>query len=141
MIKELVNYLKNVSTSHLMIKSFEYGDSFNIEKNGETSYPNIFLEYPFNLVYSKGFKDITFSFYVVDLPTEGYTDDIELLNKVEQINEDILTRIYLQDEYQIISTNSLTFTEWMSDNTIAIRTDITFRVSRTSNNCEAPFSN
>ena len=144
MIQEIHDNLKALALSHLMVKSFEYGDSFTIEKTGETLYPNFFLEYPFSVVYTKGSKDVSFSWYIVDLPSEGYTDDISLLNKVEQINEDILSRLYLQDfEYfEIInSSNALTFTEFMGDNTIAIRTDISLRVLRSANNCEAPFQN
>ena len=74
MLKEIVNGMETLALSHLMIKSFEYGDSFNIQKNGETTYPSMYLEYPFNIVYSEATKTVSFSFYIVDLPSEDYDD-------------------------------------------------------------------
>ncbi len=142
MIKEIINNLKELSLSHMMIKSFEKGDSFTIQKTGETLYPSVFLEYPFNIVYTKGSKTITFAYYIIDLPSEGYQDDVELMDKVEQINDDLLMRMELLDYdwfHQVTNSNSITLTEWEGDNTIAIRTDITLTVDRDYNNCEAPF--
>lgn len=143
MIIEIFNLMKTIATSHNMINSFNHGDSFNIDKDGGVIHPEFYLEFPFNIPYDKSVKDITFSYYISDIPSEGQEDDINLMNKIEIINDDILTFLDLKDfaEFdELISTNSITFNEWQGDNCVAIRTDITLRIKRKSNNCLAPFT-
>jgi hypothetical protein len=135
--------MKTIALSHNMINGFKHGDSFNIQKDGEDLHPQFYLEYPFNIPYDKAVKDITFAYYISDIPSEGQEDDINLLNKLEQINDDILTFLDLKEfaEFDVlVSANSITFNEWQGDNCVAIRTDITLRLKRTSNNCLAPFT-
>jgi len=143
MIKELVNKLIEVAESHLMIKSTGYGDNWDIQKS-ENLYPNFFIEWPFNITYENSVKRVSLSWYITDLPGEDQKDCLDLLNKVEQINEDILIRLTLGSygEWNSIgSLNAVTLTEWMGDNVVGIRQEITFNILRTSNNCESPFKN
>jgi len=142
MILEIFNKFKQIATSHLMIKSFNYGDNFVIQKTGENLYPNVFLEFPFTLNYDKSFVDISFTYYVSEIPSDSQFDDINLLNKIEQINNDILMKMELNNynEFENVnSVNSLTLNEWMGDKVVSIRTEISLRVLRIQNNCEAPF--
>lgn len=145
MIQQIFNGFQALALSHLMVKSFEYGDSFQIQKTGETQYPNVFLEYPFSIGYTPrvGSKTVTFAFYVTEIPLEGYSDDIALLNKVEEINDNILQRMDLKTFswfQEVVSISSITLDEWMGDNCVSIRTEITLRVDRRGNDCENPFS-
>lgn len=146
MILEIFNLIKNYAESHKMISSFDYGDSFNIEKTGENIYPQIYLEYPFTITYSKGYKDITITFYIIDIPRVDSHDEIEsinLLDKLENINDVLLMKLDLNDWKEftsLLSSNSLTLTEWMGDKTVAIRTEMTLRVLRNSNSCLEPIN-
>jgi|SRR6478735_7110175 len=142
MLKKLIEKIKEISLSHLMIKSFMYGDNFNIQKDGELEYPNFYVEYPFNIIYNKNYKEISFSFFIADIPEEGQTDDLSLISKLEQINDDILMKLDLNDydEFgEILNINSITLNEWMGDRVVAVRTDITFKLLRNLDNCQAPF--
>lgn len=142
MILEIFNLIKTISTNHLMVKSFNYGDGYNLDKVGDEEVVQFYLEYPFNIQYVGSKKTISFSYYLLDIPNEGQSDDIELLSKLEQINEDILMRLQLREyeEFQTIENiNSLTLNEFQGNNSVAIRTEITLSVVRDSNSCFAPW--
>lgn len=141
MIKSIFNYVKDYATNHLMINSFNYGDNFNIIKTGEDQYPQMFLEYPFTINYIQKYKDITFAVYFIELPNESGTDDIDLLEKVEHLNDIFLMKMDLLDHEEfssLVSSNSLTLTEAFGDKVVAIRTEITLRVLRDLNACQEP---
>lgn len=147
MIQEIFNLLKNYSEKHKVIKSFQFGDSFNKEKTGEDIYPLLFLEYPFNITYNKNFKDISFAYYIIDQPKNSNSDSyesIQLMNKIEILNDILLIKLQLndfEDFEDLITSNSLTYTEFENDLTVAIRTDLSIRVLRNINSCLDPINN
>lgn len=140
MIKELFNSIKEIVDSHKLIYSFNYGDVFSIQSNGDDLHPQFYLEYPFTITYGNNIKDISFTYTISDIPSEDGSDEIELLNKLEEINENILARIFFNDIYTITNSSSITLNEWEDNKCVAIRTDITLRIERSLNNCLAPMA-
>ena len=143
MLLSLVNLFRTLSTQHLMLQSFAYGDSFNIQKAGEDIHPQLYVEYPFTITYNVGYKDVAMTYYLSDIPGEAQFDDVALLDKIEQINEDLLLRLQLlsyEEFSEVVSINALTLNQWQGDDCVAIRTEITFRIARNSNSCNAPFN-
>ena len=143
MIKKIFNLIKTISTSHMMIKSFDYGDAFSIQKAGNDLHPLFYLEFPFQINFFQGSKEVSFTYFISDIPAEGQQDDISLLSKIEEINDNIISRLQLRryNEFEeITSVSSVTLNEWQGDNCVAISTEVTMRVTRDANNCEAPFN-
>lgn len=142
MIQEVTDLFKNISERHQMLKSFLCDNIFEVQKSGDDLHPQLFLETPFSITYTTTAKDISFAFYITDIPSELADDKTMLLSKVEQINDDILAFLQLSTELdylEVININSLTLDEWMGDNCVAIRTDITLRFLRDINRCFTPF--
>lgn len=142
MIKELENYIEQVALNNQMIASFKKGDQFEIERNGDDKYPLFFLEDSYDISYIDGSKEITLTYYIAELPAQDYFDKSELLNKIEIINDNILQWLKLKKNnvYEsITNTKSITDSQWMSDDTVVIITDITFRFKRNMNNCDSTF--
>lgn len=144
MIKNIHNMLKELALSHKMIKSFEYNDSFEIQKTGEDLYPLFFVEDNSDTItYEKGLKNYNLTYYIIELPNESYEDYLELKNKIEIINDDILQYLILKDsdDYNSISNiNSIFIKQWMSDSSITIRTELTFQILNNKNLCDSPFN-
>lgn len=144
MIKEIFNLIKDYANDHQMINSFNYGDTFNIEKTGEDMYPQVYIEYPFNIKYFKQYKEISITYYIIELPKEDQSDEIDLLDKVETLNDILLMKLDLLDYDEFSSledATAITLTEWMGDKTVAIRTEVSFKVLRDLNSCNDPISN
>lgn len=139
MIKEINKILNDLANNHPMINSYEVGDNFDMQKTGESIYPMLFFEdNTFNINYLKGYKTFNLTYYIVEQPMESGEDYIELMNKIEIINDNILQYLQLDNVdlvYEFSNINSIPLKEWMGDKTCAIRTEITFNVLREINNC------
>lgn len=138
MLKELYNSFKTLVSYHALIASFKSGDIFSIQSNGDDLHPQLYLEYPFRIDYLNNTKDISFTYTISDIPSEDGSDEIELLSKLEEINENIIARIFFNEDYGVQSVSSITLNEWEDNKCVAIRTDITLRIERSLNNCLAP---
>lgn len=145
MIIEIFNLMKTIANSHNMINSFNYGDKFAIDKTGEAIHPEFYLEDTFNISNNEsneGVVNVSFAYYISDIPEQGQQDDISLTNKIAIINDDILAFLQLKQfaEFnRLLNWNSITMKEWQGDNCVVIRTELTLVVDRTSNNCLSPF--
>lgn len=143
MIKEITNLFRTISSKHKMINTFSVGDIFDVQKTGNDLHVQLFLELPISIDYSNTSKSVSFSYYLSDIPSEKYDDQINILNRLELINDDILGYIALKEPsefvFEISNINSLTLTEWMGDNCVAIKTDVTLKILRDLDNCLTPF--
>lgn len=142
MIKKIYELFKDISESHLFIKTFKYEDMFEFQKSESIEYPMMILENGNNSInYNKGVTSITLSFYILDLPSESYEDYLEIINKTEEILYDVILKLDLTKNtfYETSNINSIEFKEWNSNNVAGWRTDVTFKILKTDRTlCQAP---
>ncbi len=140
MIKNIKEMFESIANSHALINSFEYNDRFKIERTGETIYPQLFLEDDPAIDWST--QTLSYTFYLIEMPREDYADHLELQQKLFEINLAIVTKLQLQFRDILISTqniNSIFLKEWEGDNTISLRTEISFTFANLKNNCLEPW--
>jgi len=142
MIKNISKLFNDLATSHLIINSFKTGDYFEIQKNGSDIYPMLFLENDSDtIIYLKNQKKYSVSFYIFEIPREDGSDYLELKNKIETINSEIIQQLYFIDSpdfHEIENVDSIFLKEFSNDSVVGIRTQLTFTILNFNNICESP---
>lgn len=91
-ISQLINYFETISLSHNYINAFKMGNQYEVDENGNNTYPLAFLEMPLYTQYQYDMSRsvIKFAYMVI-------TDDI---NKAKITGEQIL--YYMQNDRKLI---------------------------------------
>lgn len=143
MIKEIKERFEQLANSHKMISDFLYNDKFSIERTGNDKYPLFFLEDDPTISYTNSVVTSNWTFYIIDIPKEDQTDYLDLQDKIEEINRAFVLKFQLEYDDLINTTTSIDsvfLKEWNSDNTCAIRTEISFTHISLKNNCLEPWN-
>lgn len=138
MIKEIVNKIEVIASKHLLINSFQKGEQIDTQKN-EQGLTELFLEYPFNILYTNTKKEVSFAYVIWTIPSESKFDELECMNKLEKINDEVLYKLQIEKIFDIFDINSITLHEYEQNNSVAIRTELKIKELRDTNNCLSAF--
>lgn len=150
MINQLDNLFRVISLQHKQIESYICCENPFVAVDGNTKYPLLVLEQPFNITYDK-FKTYTISFDVLDYINDKTEEQTIIgLTKCEEIVDDIITffkdqnfREYLlryEFQYNNAVFNAVTLRNITNDNVIGIRVDMTLIAQIQSDRCLTSFT-
>ena len=140
-LNQIVAKLQTIATNHLQIKSFGFGDSWELEADGAKNSPIMWA-------IAKGFsiepKAITYNFTLLfmDLVDKDEANETEVLSDQTLIATDVLSLLDEEsesDDFTIVKTNSAEyFTERFDNEYAGVFIDLGIRVNYLRNHCEVP---
>ena len=156
--KEIINRIRTVAQSHLMIKDFGYGElsdiktqaqlgpSGNIDDGKEADYPYMFLLQS-NATRNDPVVNYNFSMIMMDMARgeEGDTYDnyLTIQSQCQQYIDDVLANLYYfyrdQPMVQLTGITYQPFKEKYQDEVAGMTCNFTIEVPNGLNDCIAPF--
>ena len=156
--KEIINRIRTVAQSHLMIKDFGYGElsdiktqaqlgpSGNIDDGKEADYPYMFLLQS-NATRNDPVVNYNFSMIMMDMARgeEGDTYDnyLTIQSQCQQYIDDVLANLYYfyrdQPMVQLTGITYQPFKEKYQDEVAGMTANFTIQVPNGLNQCIAPF--
>lgn len=140
-LNQIVAKLQTIASNHLQIKTFGFGDSWELEADGAK-------ESPIMWAIAKGFnieaKAITYNFTLLfmDLVDKDEANETEVLSDQTLIATDVLSLLDKEsesDDFTIIKSNSAEyFTERFDNEYAGVFIDLGIRVNYLRNNCNIP---
>jgi hypothetical protein len=140
-LNQIVNKLRAIANSHYQIKSFGFGDSWELEADGAKNAPVMW-------VISRGFtieeKALIYNFNVLfmDLVDKDERNETEVLSDQTQVATDVLALLDKEaesDVFTIVKNNTGEyFTERFDNEWAGVFIDLSIRVNFTRNWCQVP---
>ncbi len=139
-LHELKTEIEKICLSNKHIRSFSYGEDFQLATGKATKYPLTFLELPYNLDYSfeqDNTKGVQFALLVL-FTSKGKGDNIksehELISQAESIGDGITNVLFKTvKEFRVTSVNALSLREFSDDNCSGMRFEIKGSMKRSCN--------
>lgn len=130
-LNELKTIFQTVSLSHVNVKEFNFGESFEIPDDGANQYPFTFLELPYLTSYvDRRSKTVSFSFIVVNQPApDNRDDDHQCISDCNTIGEAIITKIQNENkDIFFVSIAGVSLREFTNDNLAGMRFEFVVRM-------------
>jgi len=160
--KELINRIRTVAESHLMIKDFGYGELSDIKTqaqfgptgnrvlpdNKEADYPYMFL-LPGGSTRNDPVMNYNFSMIMMDMARgeegDDYDNYLTIQSQCQQYIDDCLAQLYYfyrdQPMVQLTGITYTPFKEAYQDEVAGMTANFTIQVPNGLNDCIAPFNN
>lgn len=146
--KSLVQYLRELSLSHLQVQQFTFGQPSDIDvetnKQTPTKYPTVFL-IPRRADFDDGGAvEFSFTLGVHDITVNDLDIEEDMLNTTFMILQDLLSRIRQTkweevDVYVDLPITCRPYVEGMNNNVAGWASEVIFQVKNPFNNCDAAF--
>jgi len=139
--KELIDTLLAEIIKHTAVNSVSWGSEFDVNINGKTLYPYVFIESEASqLTFGGNVNEHTIALYFLDIHAED--SEIEVKDK-QRITEEIMYEVveYLDNDVANIfidkeGLNAISLREYNSDVLAGWRLDISFLVNPPLNRCD-----
>ena len=135
-LEELKTRVKDVSLGHKLIKSFDFGENFDVATNDRIStYPKVFLELPYLINYenSRRFKTIRFAIMVFNTAKFDHnTESHEVISTMETTAEAIISKLEVSyTDFKFDSVDLTSIRDFSDDNLAGVRVEVVVRTQRT----------
>jgi len=136
-LQDLKDQIQTICLQHNDVKTFDYGEDFQMATGKGVEYPLTYLEIPYSFNYelaTNRFKTVQFALWVLNNPSlDDVVGDHQQISNMETIADAIITR--MQDDlkplgFRITSVNGISVRNSTDDNVSGVRLDIqgdTFR--------------
>ena len=151
--KEIINRFRQVTSDHLMLKDFGYGELSDLKTQSQlgpeeqgVDYPYLFL-LPSTSARTGPVMNYSFNMVVMDMARgeEGdkYDNYITIQSQCQQYIDDVLARLYFfykdQPEITLTGITYTPFKEKYQDEVAGMTATITIQVPAPIDECIAPF--
>lgn len=140
-LNQLVAKLQSIANNHYQIKSFGYGDNWEIEAEGAKNAPVMWANCR---SFSVDESSITYNFAILfmDLVNKGEENELEVLSDQALIATDVLALLDKEaesDNFRIVKSNTGEFfTERFDNEWAGVLLELSFEIQFTRNWCEVP---
>lgn len=146
---DIINYFQSASTLHYDLKSFGTGEDWEIDTAGNTLFPALFLEQPFQFSVTNNLMNNSLNFLVLDRPDNDETDETNIIHKTREIATDVV--YWLKNELEksksefpgtriLDGWDGISLTEFTDTSLAGWRISLQIESPLMKNRCDLPFS-